>query len=86
MHCCLKALEDLLRVLNHFTVILMALTGEGYIEGAKSTMGLLWKELGLLNITNIICNFLVFWGLILSVGIPAILTYFMMSVRAKNDG
>jgi len=41
-------------------------------------MGLLWKELGLMNITNIICGFLVWWGLILTIGIPMILTFLIM--------
>lgn len=79
--CLLKALEDLLKVLNHYTVIMMSITGESYIDGAKSTMGLLWKELGLMSITNIICNFLVIWGLIISVGIPCIITYLLMSAK-----
>lgn len=49
------------------------------MEGAKSTMGLLFTELGLLNITNIICSFLVFWGLVVSIGIPCVLSYFYLT-------
>lgn len=41
--CLLKAVEDLLKVLNHYTIIMISVTGESYIDGAKSTMGLLWK-------------------------------------------
>lgn len=41
--CLLKAIEDLLKVLNHYTVIVFSVTGEGYVDGAKSTMGLLFK-------------------------------------------
>lgn len=43
VECLLKAIEDLLKVLNHYTIIMISVTGEGYIDGAKSTMGLLWK-------------------------------------------
>lgn len=48
-------------------------------------MGLLWKELGLMSITNLICNFLVLWGLILSVGIPCLVTYGLMSTKSDAD-
>lgn len=64
---------------------MMALTGEPFIEGAKSTMGLLFEELALLNISNIICNFLVFWGIALSAGLPALLSGFLMNGRTDND-
>lgn len=63
----------------------MALTGESFVEGAKSTMGLLFEELALLNISNIICNFLIFWGVALSAGLPAILAAAMMNDRT-DDG
>ena len=63
----------------------MALTGEAFVEGAKSTMGLLFEELALLNISNIICNFLIFWGVALSAGLPAILAAAMMNDRT-DDG
>lgn len=43
LSCILKTIEDLLKVLNHYSVIVFSITGEDYIEGAKTTMGLLWK-------------------------------------------
>lgn len=43
MACLVKCVEDLIKVLNHYNIILMAITGDSYIENAKSTMGLLWK-------------------------------------------
>lgn len=36
-----------------------------------------------MSITNTICNFLVLWGLILTVGIPCIVSYLAMD--AKTD-
>lgn len=85
LSCLIKLLEDLLKVLNHYNVIMMAITGESYIESAKSTMGLLWRELGMLQITSIICNFLILWGLILSVGVPCILSYLLMRDKPAED-
>lgn len=35
----------------------------------------------MLQVTNIICNFLVLWGLIVSVGIPCIISYFWMKAK-----
>lgn len=34
-----------------------------------------------MSITNLICNFLVLWGLILSVGIPCLVTYGLLSTK-----
>lgn len=63
----------------------MTLTGESYLEGARSTMGLLWRQLPLLSITNLICNFLVLWGLIISVGIPCIVSYLLICGVTTSD-
>ena len=35
-----------------------------------------------MSITNMICNFLVLWGLIISVGIPCLVTYGLMSTKS----
>lgn len=43
VQCILRSMEELIRVINHFTVITVAVTGEGFIEGAESTLGLLWQ-------------------------------------------
>jgi hypothetical protein len=43
MGCVLKTIENLLHVVNHFTVIMVAVSGEDYLSGAKSAIGLLWK-------------------------------------------
>ena len=37
----LKQIEALITILNHNSVIVMAVTGESYIESAKTTIGLL---------------------------------------------
>ena len=40
--CLLKCIENLIKVINHFTVIMISVTGEDFISGAKSTMGFLF--------------------------------------------
>ena len=44
-------------------------TGESYIESARTTIGILCSDLPLFSISRLISNLLVFWGVILSVGI-----------------
>ena len=85
IECVIKCVEDLLKVLNHFSVIMLAITGESYVNSAKTTMGLLYRELAMLQITSMISNFLVFWGLLISVGIPSLLAYFLMTGKAEDD-
>lgn len=42
--------------------------------------------MGLMSITNIICNFLVLWGLIITIGIPSILSYLMIRASTSDGG
>lgn len=44
-------------------------------------MGLLFEELGLLNIANLICNFLILWGMAIAAGIPLVIASFMIDSR-----
>jgi hypothetical protein len=39
----LRTLEDILRIINHYTVIVMSITGESFLQGAQSAMGLLFQ-------------------------------------------
>jgi hypothetical protein len=32
-----------MEVLNHYTIIMISITGEDYLSGAKTTIGLIWK-------------------------------------------
>lgn len=41
MACFLRYIEALLKILNHNAIIVMAVTGESYIDSAKTTIGLL---------------------------------------------
>lgn len=47
-------------------------------------MGLLFEELGLLNVANLICNFLVLWGIAISTGIPAILAILLIKGQTED--
>jgi hypothetical protein len=75
LSCILKTIEALLKILNNNTIICMAVTGESYIESAKTTIGILCSDLPLFAISRLISNLLVFWGVILSVGIPSVIGY-----------
>jgi integral membrane sensor domain MASE1 len=39
--CLMKQIEALLQILNHFSIICMAVTGENFIDSAKSTIGII---------------------------------------------
>ena len=40
--CCLGSIEALLKVLNQNSVIVMAVTGESYLNSAKSAIGIIF--------------------------------------------
>ena len=71
--CLMKQIEALLQILNHFSIICMAVTGENFIDSAKSTIGIICSEFPLFTISRFITSLLVFWGVIISVGIPTVL-------------
>ena len=75
LSCLLKQIEALLKILNHNTVICMAVTGEDFIDSAKTAIGIICSDLPLFSISRLITNLLVFWGVILSVGIPSVMAY-----------
>ena len=47
----------------------MSVTGENYINSAKTTIGILSRFLGLLNVADIITGLLVFWGIVIIAGL-----------------
>jgi hypothetical protein len=53
----------------------MAVTGEDFIDSAKTAIGIICSDLPLFSISRLITNLLVFWGVILSVGIPSVMAY-----------
>lgn len=87
MSCLLKQIEALIKILNHNTIICMAVTGEDFIDSAKTAIGIICQDLPLFSITRLISNLLVFWGVIISVGIPCILAYLWVGLndQTKDD-
>lgn len=76
---CLRNLENLLKILNHNAIIVMSVTGENYINSAKTTIGILSRFLGLMSVSDIITGLLVFWGVIIITGLTAVISYYWVS-------
>jgi hypothetical protein len=72
---CLRNLENLLKILNHNCVIVMSVTGENYINSAKTTIGILSRFLALMSVSDIITGLLVFWGIVIITGATSIISY-----------
>ena len=45
LHCIFDGLEFLVKILNHNAVIIMAVTGEGYCDSAKTALALILVNL-----------------------------------------
>lgn len=85
MSCLLKQIERLLQILNHNTIICMAVTGEDFIDSAKTAIGIVCSDLPLFSVTRIITNLLVFWGTIISVGIPCIFAFLWVGLNKDTE-
>lgn len=84
---CLRNLENLFKILNHNSVIVMSVTGENYINSAKTTIGILSRFLGLMSVSDIITGLLVFWGVVIITGITAVISFLWLHGKeGLSDG
>lgn len=68
------AITYILKILNHYATISMAMTGQGYIASAKTAGLLIFNDVALFATVDIISGFLFYGGIIFCVGIPTILS------------
>lgn len=47
MKCCFSMIEEIVKVLNHNSIIVMSITGEDFIDSAKSAIYLIYNNFGL---------------------------------------
>ena len=73
VECILRCIEELVKVLNHNAVICMAVTGEGYIDSAKTAIGLIFDNFGVFIIVDFFVSFMEVYATIFSVLIPAVI-------------
>jgi len=59
----------------------MAVTGEDFIDSAKTAIGIICNDFPLFSVARLITNLLVFWGAILSIGIPSIIAYLWVGLK-----
>ena len=66
-------------MLNHNAIIVMAVTGESYVDSAKSTISLVFDNFTLFVVVDIMSSLLSFAGILMICGLPAIVGYFMLN-------
>jgi hypothetical protein len=64
----------------------MSVTGENYIDSAKTTIGILSRFLGLMSVSDIITGLLVFWGVVLITGVTSVISYFWLDSKGLAGG
>lgn len=82
---CLCMLEGFLKTMNHYAVIMTALTGEDFVNSAKSAGVLIFSNMGLFTIVEMIDSFLVCLCLIVCVGVPTLLCEVVMPLFEKQN-
>lgn len=75
-----RYIEDLIQILNHNAIICMAVTGQDFINSAKTAIGIVCSDLPLFLVSRLITNFLVFWGITISVAVSCVVAYLWVGV------
>ena len=82
--CCLACIEDLLRVLNHNAIIVMSVTGESYVDSAKTAITIIFDNFGIFMAVDIISDLVTFMGTLICAGIPTIVTLFVATGNFRD--
>lgn len=64
----------------------MSVTGESFINAAKTTIGILSRFFGLMSVANIITSLLVFWGVIIITGATFGISYVWLDNEDIDSG
>lgn len=83
--CCLSCIEDMLQTLNHNAVIVMSVTGESYINSAKTALSIIFENFGIFYIVDFFSDLLVFFGVVLCVGIPTLIGFLVIRYQYNTD-
>jgi hypothetical protein len=81
--CCLSCIENLIKTLNHYSIIVMSVTGENYINSAKTALSIIFENFALFYIVDMMADIITFLGIIITVGIPT-LTGFLIVKYGQN--
>lgn len=73
-HCCFNELG---RTLNRNAVIIMSVTGYSYFDCARSTLELIKENFRLFYTARFISTMMTNIGIVISAGIPTLITYFV---------
>lgn len=73
-----------MKVLNQNAVIVMSVTGESYIDCAKSALAIIFENLGLFYIVDFIGDMVVFFGILSAVGIPTVIGFLIVRYGHKQ--
>lgn len=82
--CCISILEDLLEVLNHNAIIVMSVTGESYLDSAKSAISLIFDNFALFFLVDVMSTILTLAGILLISGVPSVIGYFLLKETNSN--
>lgn len=76
--CIIDTIEELIKVLNNNAVIIMSLTGEDYVDSAKTAIYVIMHNYQLFFVVDIICTLLSFCSFLFIAGLPALAGYFLL--------
>ena len=85
VRCCLSFIEELVKVLNHNSVIVMSVTGEGFIDSAKTAIYLIYNNFGLFVAVDMVQFLLNVCVLFLVVLLPTGLGLVLLKLTYNQD-
>lgn len=76
--CLTKSMEQTVNYMNHYSIIVLQLTGKPYTECGKLACGMMYRYKKLKWYTSVISKFILVWGLIFAILVPIIVVYFSL--------
>lgn len=83
--CCLSCIENLVNTLNQNAIIVMTVTGESYINSAKTALSIIFENFALFNIIDFISSLVTFFGILLTVGLPTLTGFLIIRYGRGAD-
>lgn len=71
--CIMRCIEGFVEILNHNSIIVMSVTGENYLNSAKTALGLIADNFPLFWIVDFIGDMVQLYSLVVCVLVPAVI-------------
>jgi hypothetical protein len=77
IQCCVSSIEALIQTLNHYAIIIMSLTGQGFVDSAKTGGIIIFSHPALFGSLGSVSGFIVLSGILFLTILPTVVGVFV---------